>query len=82
MAKLVPIKCEIRFAATTKEIFHIVELKTGKEKLVSYGRVFPIKGLKRFIPLFEKEYGTKVVNRAEFIRAVKEDVRVRREQQK
>lgn len=79
MEKLTPIQCEIRRAAADAGIFHLVELKTGKEKLVGYGRVFPIKGTKRFIRSVEKEYGIDIVNKRQFIKEVKDEVKASRQ---
>jgi len=79
MRKLEPIKCEVKYAAADDTIFHIIEKKTGKDKLVSFGRVYPIKGLKRFVRAFEIEYGVHVTNKKEFYKQVKEDVKARRQ---
>lgn len=79
MAKLIPIECEIKFAEADHNIFHIYTEKRGKQNLVCYGRVFPIKGTKKFIRVFEKEYGTKVTNAREFVREVKAEVKARKE---
>jgi hypothetical protein len=79
MKKLVPIETVIKYAPESKEIFHIFVKKEGKEKLVCYGRVFPINGTKKFVREFEKEYGTKVVNRIEFFREVKADVKAHKQ---
>jgi hypothetical protein len=79
VTKLIPIKCELRFSAANRNLFHLVELKTGKEKLVSFGRIYPIGGLKKFIRKFEVEYGVKVENTRSFIREVKADVKARKQ---
>lgn len=65
------IPCEIRRASADSKVFHVIELKTGKEKLVSYGRLFPLKTTNRFLLQLERDYKINIKNRLEFFREIK-----------
>jgi hypothetical protein len=69
------IKCELRQSAVEPSLFHLVELRTGKEKLVAYGGVFPLKKTKKWVRDMEKDYGITVTNLHEFFRSIREQVK-------
>lgn len=73
--KLEPIKCELRQSAVDKALFHLVELRTGREKLVAYGGLFPLTTTKKWVRNMQKEYGVEVTNLHDFFRDVRRQVK-------
>ncbi|WP_040963233.1 hypothetical protein [Bacillus mycoides] len=65
------IKAEIRFAPINKKSFHVIELKTGKEKVVGFGGIFPLKSTKAFMHELQNDFGIEVVNMHEFFKEVR-----------
>jgi hypothetical protein len=72
---LVPIKCELRVAPTCPKTFHLVELKTGKEKLVAFGNIFPLKGSRNFLNEVKKELHIEIPNQVEYFRGVRKAIK-------
>ena len=75
MKRLVPIKCELRQSPREKKVFHLVELKTGKEKLVAFGGIFPLKASKKLMHELQNDYGVKVTNLHDFYKEVRKQVK-------
>lgn len=73
---LVPIQCELRVSPTNPKTFHLVELKTGKEKLVAFGGIFPLKGSKNFLKVIKKELRIEITNQIEFYRQVRRAIKL------
>ena len=73
---LVPIKCELRTAPTDPKTFHLVELKTGREKLVAFGNIFPLKGSKNFLNVIKKELHITIDNEVEYYRGVRKAIKL------
>ncbi|WP_431819232.1 hypothetical protein LWL40_27695 (plasmid) [Bacillus thuringiensis] len=65
------IKAEIKFAPMTKRVFHVVDLETGKRKVIAFGNLFPLKGTKALMHELQNDYGVKVVNMHEFFKDVR-----------
>ncbi|MEC3196742.1 hypothetical protein P9Z84_29275 [Bacillus cereus] len=72
---LVPIKCELRPAPTDPKTFHLVELKTGKEKVVAFGDIFPLKGSRNFLNDLKKDLRIEIVNQVEYFRGVRKAIK-------
>ncbi|MED2788284.1 hypothetical protein P4261_28145 [Bacillus thuringiensis] len=72
---LVPIKCELRVAPTDPKTFHLIELKTGKEKLVAFGAIFPLKGSKNFLNELKQDLRIEIVNQVEYFRGVRKAIK-------
>ncbi|MCH5476748.1 hypothetical protein L4A40_27060 [Bacillus cereus] len=70
------IECELRPAPADQKQFHLVELKTGKEKIVSFGNIFPLKGSKNFLNELKKDLGIKIVNQIDFYRDVRTAIKL------
>lgn len=70
-----PIETEIRFAPTSKRVFHVVETVTGKNKVVAFGNLFPLKGTKALMHELQNDYGVKVVNMHDFFREVRDMIK-------
>lgn len=74
--KLVPIKCELRVALANPKKFHLVELKTGSEKVVAFGSIFPLKGSKNFMQEMKRDFGITIVNQIGFYREVRKAIKL------
>ncbi|EJP81123.1 hypothetical protein [Bacillus cereus] len=72
---LVPIKCELRVAPTNPKAFHLIELKTGREKVVAFGDIFPLKGSKNFLNDLKKDLRIEIVNQVEYFRGVRKAIK-------
>jgi hypothetical protein len=71
------IPCEVRRAADP-QVFHVIEKKTGKDKLVSFGRLFPLRTTNRFLMELERDFKIQIVNRLDFMREVKAEVKAKK----
>ncbi|PET15049.1 hypothetical protein [Bacillus thuringiensis] len=72
---LVPIQCELRVAPTNPKTFHLVELKTGREKVVAFGDIFPLKGFRNFLNDLKKDLRIEIVNQVEYFRGVRKAIK-------
>lgn len=65
------IECELDVAPADHKQFHLIEMKTGKGKVVAFGNIFPLKGSKKFLNELKKELGIKITNEIDFYRDVR-----------
>ncbi|BCA37373.1 MULTISPECIES: hypothetical protein [Bacillaceae] len=73
--KAKPIPCELRVAPTNPKGFHLIELKTGREKVVAFGNIFPLKGSKNFLNGLKKELNITIDNQVEYFRGVRKAIK-------
>lgn len=74
--KAAPIPCELRVAPTNPKVFHLIELKTGREKVVAFGNIFPLKGSKNFLNDLKKELNITIDNQVEYFRGVRKAIKL------
>lgn len=65
------VRAEIKLSPRSKRVFHVVDLETGKRKVIAFGALFPLKGTKSLLHELQNDYGVKVVNMHEFFKDVR-----------